>query len=142
KHASYVRALSTAGLARRPPYDALRSPGGVVKMRSKPVHTNSHRLRLSGRLQAVRWLVALLVLSCFTTACTGATPSPTAPVAAPAASTKAAPGAPASAAGAPLKVRILVTITDRCCLNYIPMLIGARLGMFEKNGLDVDWIPQ
>jgi ABC-type nitrate/sulfonate/bicarbonate transport system substrate-binding protein len=66
-------------------------------------------------------------------ACTStAPPAPTATTAA----------AAAAASSGPLKVRILVTITDRCCLNYIPALVGARLGIYEQNGLDVDWIPQ
>ncbi len=62
--------------------------------------------------------------------------------AAPPAPTATTAANPTAASGAPLNVRILVTITDRCCLNYIPALVGARLGVYEQNGLHVDWIPQ
>jgi ABC-type nitrate/sulfonate/bicarbonate transport system substrate-binding protein len=56
--------------------------------------------------------------------------------------TSAGPALPVPTAASRLPVRILVTITDRCCLNYIPALVGARVGAFEQNGLDVNWIPQ
>src|SRR6478736_16675 len=120
-----------------------------MTMPTTPIRSPSDRAHSPRNRPARRWLTTVLAVSFITAACSGApvappapTAAPPAPTAAPAAAAKPAAGAPAASNGAPLNVRLLVTITDRCCLNYIPILIGGRLGMFEKNGLNVDWIPQ
>jgi ABC-type nitrate/sulfonate/bicarbonate transport system substrate-binding protein len=94
------------------------------------------------------WLAAVLT-ALLTAACTAgapapspAAPSPTPPAAPTPGTGGTGPLVPVPTATSRLPVRILVTITDRCCLNYIPALVGARIGAFEQNGLDVNWIPQ
>lgn len=85
------------------------------------------------------WVYSILVASLVATACSAGAPATPTPVTA---STSTGPAVPVPTATSRLGVRILVTITDRCCLNYIPALVGARVGAFEQNGLDVNWIPQ
>ena len=96
-------------------------------MLSTGVRPGPNRRHASQRRHPRRWLVTLVLMTVLLTAC-----MPGAPGA----------GSTGTSSGGSLKVRILVTITDRCCLNYIPILIGGHLGVFEKNGLDVEWIPQ